>query len=768
MTTTADGSGALSFDDPQLLAFLPMLYVAWADGGLDEAELRTICAQTAALLEQECGTALGRWVDPERPPGAADLQRMLAAIRAAAGDLSKTERLSLAELGIEVARAHGVEPGPHEVAALASLESALGVVGSEAARELLSTTRPGLAASPPTETFQPERMNELLEPDHRDLRFRLRAFLSRPEFAYDYELPRDNYRERVFEWTRALAAEGFGALSFPERYGGAGDVGAFVAAFETLGFHDLSLMVKFGVQFGLFGGSIEQLGTAKHHRRYLRDLGSLELPGCFAMTETGHGSNVADLETVARFDQATRAFEIETPTDYARKDYIGNAAAHARLATVFAQLEIEGQRYGVHAFLVPIRGLDGETLPNVRIADCGPKLGLEGVDNGRLWFDRVRIPYDNLLDSFGSILEDGSYSSPIASPSKRFFTMLGTLIGGRVSIALAAHSVARSALTIAIRYGASRRQFGPSGEAETVVLDYRTHKRRLMPRLATTYALNFALRELAADYAAPPGGDRRELEARAAGLKAFSTWHATDTVQTARECCGGQGYLVVNRLATLKADSDVFTTFEGDNTVLLQLLAKALLTGYRRQFSEMNLLRLARYLAGELATRVTELNPVVTHATDDDHLLDPDFQIGALRWREDQLLAALARRLKRRIDRGMETFDAIIDCQDHMVTTAHAHVERQIVESFEKAIEKAPAGPERDALSRLRSLFALHRIEADRGWFQEQGYLAGSKAKAVRKLVNKLCDRVRPDALPLVDAFGIPDELLAAPIAVAE
>ena len=68
-----------------------------------------------------------------------------------------------------------------------------------------------------------------------------------------------------------------------------------MAAFETLAFGDLSLLVKCGVQFGLFGGAVLHLGTERHHERYLRDVASLELPGCFAMTETGHGSNVQAL-----------------------------------------------------------------------------------------------------------------------------------------------------------------------------------------------------------------------------------------------------------------------------------------------------------------------------------------------------------------------------------------------------------------------------------------------------------------------------------------
>src|SRR4051795_1937786 len=156
------------------------------------------------------------------------------------------------------------------------------------------------------------------------------------------ELTRAEYRERVLQVVKELAATGQTGMGFPAEHGGGGDIGASVAAFETMAFGDLSVLVKVGVQFGLFGGAILQLGTQKHHDAYLAPLVRAELMGCFAMTETGHGSNVQALGTVAQYDLETREFVISTPDDSARKDYIGNAARHARIAVVFAQLEVGG------------------------------------------------------------------------------------------------------------------------------------------------------------------------------------------------------------------------------------------------------------------------------------------------------------------------------------------------------------------------------------------------------------------------------------------
>ena len=125
-------------------------------------------------------------------------------------------------------------------------------------------------------------------------------------------LDRAAFRERVKEVVLEMAATGQTGMGFPKEYGGGGDVGASFAAFETLAFGDLSVLVKVGVQFGLFGGAILQLGTARHHEKYLADLVTGKVMGCFAMTETGHGSNVQALGTVATYDAEAGEFVITT------------------------------------------------------------------------------------------------------------------------------------------------------------------------------------------------------------------------------------------------------------------------------------------------------------------------------------------------------------------------------------------------------------------------------------------------------------------------
>ena len=770
--------------------FLPLLYVAWADGELTSSELENIQAKLAEQSWPEEGAlgALQSWLRPEAPPTPIQLQSLLQTIRALGSDLPADQRRSLVDLGLELGRSGTNEAGELPTAelrgALAEIEETLGVVGAEVSDRLLSPHSLSASARD-APGMDSDALSRLLESPHQEVRRQVKDVLRQPRFQYLHGRGTASYREQVVRWCRVLAGHGFGALNFPVAYGGAGNTGQFLAAFETLAFHDLSLLIKFGVQFGLFGGSILMLGTERHHRRYLAKTGTLELAGCFAMTELGHGSNVYDIETEAHYHPDSEEFEIITPSESARKEYIGNAACHGQLATVFAQLFVGGERHGVHALLVPIRGQDGQVRDGVQIEDCGEKLGLNGVDNGRIWFDHVRVPRENLLNRFAGVSADGEYSSSIPSPSRRFFTMLGALVAGRVSIALGALSASKSGLAIAIRYGDERRQFGPEGGQEFRLLDYLSHQRRLMPPLAASYALHFALRHLASRFAERSEKDEREVEALAAGLKAYSTWNNIETLQTARECCGGQGYLAVNRFAALKADTDIFATFEGDNTVLMLLVAKGLLTEYRRQFEDLRPFTLLKYLGQRAGTALTELNPVVTRLGDESHLLDAEFHLAAFRYREESLLRSVAARLRHRIQEGQDSYHAFNDCQDHLLSTAQAHVERVVLEQFIEAVAACepeaaePGAVERratepaasgqgslqDTLQSLCALFALSRIEADRGWFQESGYLSSGKSKAIRAQVNKLCAELRPDAVGLVDAFGIPDELLGAPIA---
>ena len=460
------------------------------------------------------------------------------------------------------------------------------------------------------------------------LRLDTRAILTDPRFHKVEGLPLAEHRERVLEQLRLLVAEGEVLRAFPTALGGADDHGGSLARFEELVVADPSLQIKAGVQWGLFASAIMHLGTADHHARLLPGAMSLDVPGVFAMTETGHGSDVASVATTATYDPATQEFVIHTPFRGAWKDYLGNAALHGQAAVVFAQLITappggDPVNHGVHAFYVPIRDPKGDFLPGVGGDDDGLKGGLNGIDNGRLHFDHVRVPRTELLNRYGDVAVDGTYSSPIASPGRRFFTMLTTLVQGRVSLDGAAVNASKLALVIAVTYANERRQFtGASDVDEVVLLDRPEHQRRLLPRLAQTYAQAFAHERLLETFDEVVSGragsdaDRQDLETMAAALKPASTWHALDTLQAAREACGGAGFLTENRLTSLRADLDVYVTFEGDNTVLLQLVAKRLLADVAAELGHIDAGTMARLVAERAADVALHRTPARARRAD--------------------------------------------------------------------------------------------------------------------------------------------------------
>ena len=545
------------------------------------------------------------------------------------------------------------------------------------------------AAGPP----EADHLKRFLDGRWADAREQTREQLRRPEFHPVYGLDTEAYRQRVFEQAKELARTPGPKLGFPKRYGGGEDAGAYVTGFETLAFGDLSLLVKTGVQWGLFGGAVLHLGTEVHHERYLRSIISLELPGCFAMTETGHGSDVQSLRTTATYEPDEQVFVVHTPDEDARKDYIGNAARDGHMAVVFAQLITGGENHGVHAFMVPIRDASGVPEDGVTIGDCGHKAGLIGVDNGRLTFDRVKVPRDALLNRYGNVAPDGTYTSETENLTRRFFTMIGTLVQGRISVSGASVSASKTALTIAVRYALARRQFSPpESDDEVLLLDFKQHQRRLLVPLAKTYALHFAQEELVQHFhdifssESPPEDEKRRLESLAAGVKTASTWHATETIQTCREACGGAGYLSINRLPQLKADTDVFTTFEGDNTVLLQLVAKGLLTNYRDEFGSLDTLGMVRFVADQVIERVVErtaarkliqaLIDAVPGREEETDIRDRGYHLELFEWREAHVIEGVARRIKKGIDGGRDAFEVFNDSQDHVLLTARVHIER--------------------------------------------------------------------------------------------
>jgi len=620
------------------------------------------------------------------------------------------------------------------------------------------------------------------------LRRRAREIGADPRFAKVEGASMADARERVLGQLKLLVEEGEVLRAFPERLGGSDDAGGNIAGFEELLVADPSLQIKAGVQWGLFGAAILHLGTPEQHDRLLPGAMSIEVPGAFAMTETGHGSDVASIATTATYDPDTEEFVIHTPFRAAWKDYLGNAAEHGTAAVVFAQLVTRGVNHGVHAFYTTIRetlpdGSAGAFVDGVGGEDDGLKGGLNGIDNGRLHFDQVRVPREDLLARYGQVAPDGTYSSPIESPGRRFFTMLGSLVQGRVSLDGAAGVASKIALATAVRYGNERRQFSSgTGSDETVLLDYGEHQRRLLPLVAHAYAGHFAHDRLLDLFHAVFSGEtdtpesREDLETMAAALKPVSTWRALETLQTAREACGGQGFLTENRLVSLRADMDVYVTFEGDNTVLLQLVGKRLLADYAAGFKGIDGIGMARFVVERAADSVLYRTPLgrVAQTLQDrgevrrsaGHLREEVAQRELLTDRVETMVADLASALRPASKMGREEAAALFNTHQHeLIEAARAHADLVQWEAFSKALGDVVDPDTQLVLTWVRDLYGLSVIEKNLAWYLINGRLTAQRARTVSSYTDRLVARLRPYAQDLVDGFGYGPEHVRATIA---
>ena len=609
-----------------------------------------------------------------------------------------------------------------------------------------------------------------------------RALMKDPAFWRVDGLGMDEHRERVLSQLHLLVENNAIARAYPVAFGGEDNHGGSIAAFEELLTGDPSMQIKAGVQWGLFGSAILHLGTEEHHNKWLPGVLDLSIPGAFAMTEIGHGSDVAAVGTTATYDPETEEFVIHTPFRGAWKDYLGNAALHGIAATVFAQLITNGVNHGVHCFYVPIRDENGNFLEGVGGEDDGLKGGLNGIDNGRLHFTNVRVPRTNLLNKYGDVAADGSYTSPIASPGRRFFTMLGALVQGRVSLDGASSWAAAMALNIAIVYGTQRRQFDQgAGTDEVVLMDYGKHQHRLLTRLATTYASIIAHDEILVKFDAVFSGkagsddDREDLETLAAALKPLSTWHGLDTLQEAREACGGSGFMFANRFVGLRQDLDVYATFEGDNNILLQLVGKRLLKDYANQFKGKDAAQLAAFAVGQAADRVFHgaglraLGQTVADlgstARSVENGLRADQQHDLLSDRVQSMVADVAMRLRPASKMAPADAAALFnEVQVDLIDAARAHGELLQWEAFTDAVLRVTDDGTKEVLTWLRDLFGLGLIEKHLSWYLINGRLSAQRAGSVSRYIQRLLVRLRPHALDLVDAFGYEQDHLRAPI----
>ena len=456
-------------------------------------------------------------------------------------------------------------------------------------------------------------------------------------------------------------------LSYKIKYGH-NNYKILLKLFEIIHLFDIELVVKMAIQFNLWGETIYKLGTKKH-RGYIKNTEELKIYGAFAMTEIGHGSNIFKLETTATYNHFKREFIINTPYASSHKYWIGHAGMFAHYAIVFAQLYIGDISYGVHPFIVQLRDENNQYLSKVIINDCGVKNSLNGIDNGEIILDNVIIPYDNLLDKLAYINTAGEYITTKGRLSK----MLSELSKNRLGMGLGANIISRYALKQTLLYSNSRLQFG---KIEHSILSYTSYQHRLLPLLAEAY-INNLYNSCSSNYL----DNIQKTHFNSIISKTACSWNALRTLQECREGCGGHGYHYKTHFGKMYRDLDIYTTFEGDNNVLLQQIIQIKLKECKKNFTTM---RYLRYTLDKYANYFNYFIPNIVGSVYDD--FDIQSFIEYINYRIEYKIIAILLQFNKKQKQGITTEDTWNSLQTSIVQLSklisfHNRIETAILPS---------------------------------------------------------------------------------------
>nr|XP_018904171.1 PREDICTED: peroxisomal acyl-coenzyme A oxidase 3-like [Bemisia tabaci] len=633
-------------------------------------------------------------------------------------------------------------------------------------------------------SFDWRKLKLLLE-DEKLWRFKVKiwqALESDPIFRHVDDLPLDAQRELATKRMYRVRAMNFlpleDILEDPRL-----PLTMMIALFQ----YEPSMTVKYSLTFSMFGNVVLGLGSERHFHYYEEALEG-KILGCFALTEISHGSNAKGMRTIAKYDPATQKFLLHSPDFEAAKCWVGNLGKTATHAIVYAKLITpDGKDHGLHAFVTKIR--DPETMlpyKGVTVGDMGHKGGLNGIDNGFVLFDNYPVDREDLLNKTGDVTPEGEYVTPFKDPNKRIGANFAALSAGRVGIVSICLAYMTKAVPIAVRYAATRRQFGPENKEELPILEYPLHQWRLIPYLAAAVVLkNFgeffsaALAETSkAAFLNLHQDDTSKEQAAKLGIeihtlsssaKPVAAWITNLAIQESREACGGHGYLKIAGLCDLREDTDVNATYEGDNNVLIQQTSNWLL----QLWSKRKTPGVFDFPLGSV-TFIADADKILNSkftATSVKEAVSPKVLQDAFQWLICHLLKSTAAKIETLSKKGFDSFSVKNHSQVYLARTLSlVYCEHFLLKKILERAESVKADEKLyKILLKVSSLYGAWSLEKHLVTMYQGGYVSGAlPATILRDGILDLCSELKDDAVSLADVIAPCDFALNSALGMSD
>ncbi|PNE30542.1 acyl-CoA oxidase [Streptomyces eurocidicus] len=588
-------------------------------------------------------------------------------------------------------------------------------------------TAPVTDSSPVLDSSELTRLLFHDGPEGTDAHGRWRKAISAELFRHRGDVPTEERWRLSYDRLRALNEE----LPSPELL--ALDPRGLAALHEWTSVVDGATATVAGIHYNLFLGSL--LDDVISPSRDVSEFAALSRTGTFLCTERGHGNDAAALETVARYDRERDEFVLHTPHEGAWK-FMPNTspAGGPKSAVVAARLLIDGQDQGVFLFLTPLSD-HGGTLPGVTVTMLPERIG-SPVDHCVTGFDHVRLPRTALVQgAHGRLSPDGTFSSAVGSPRKRFLHAIGRVTVGKLCMSASTLGGCRAALAIAVRYAHTRRISGPVAGQRVPLAAHRSHHGRLLERVATAYAMTFLHRAVTERWVTHGPGERAEAERLVAVAKGWITWRAREITIESRERCGARALFPVNGLAEFAANADGAITAEGDNLAIWCKAGAEMIFGHT-------------------------LAPEPPKATGLEDPADPGFLRRAVAAAERHWHTTARSDL-----RGGGAGDALgrwNNASTAALGLVEAYTVGEAADAFASARDRAAGPAVRAVLDDLYALFLLGQVDARSGLLLAEGALTADQVRSLPRVLRDLTARLAPHLAALTDAFDVPEEHLSS------